>query len=323
MGVSFVTIRKAGTSYKSMMWTSFKRVLKAGLTNVWRNSFVSLASIFVMTMTLLIIGSLMFLSALIDQFVQYVQDKVDVNVYFVTTADERTILDLKATLEKLPEVQYVSYTNRDEALTAFRDRHQDDQLTVQALDELGENPFGASLSVKAKETSQYEGIARFLNDKMESDAGVPLIETVNYAQNKVVIDQLGNVTTYVERFGLIVIIVFALASIAITFNTIRLAIYTAREEISVMRLVGATNMYIRGPFVVEGTAYGVAAALISLVVFFPLSLALKAATKAMFNADIFSYYVSHFFVFFIVLIVLGALLGAVSSFLAVRKYLSV
>lgn len=306
-----------------MMWTSFKRVLKAGLTNVWRNSFVSLASIFVMTMTLLIIGSLMFLSALIDQFVQYVQDKVDVNVYFVTTADERTILDLKATLEKLPEVQYVSYTNRDEALAAFRDRHQDDQLTVQALDELGENPFGASLSVKAKETSQYEGIARFLNDKMESDAGVPLIETVNYAQNKVVIDQLGNVTTYVERFGLIVIIVFALASIAITFNTIRLAIYTAREEISVMRLVGATNMYIRGPFVVEGTAYGVAAALISLVVFFPLSLALKAATKAMFNADIFSYYVSHFFVFFIVLIVLGALLGAVSSFLAVRKYLSV
>lgn len=306
-----------------MMWTSFKRVLRAGLTNVWRNSFVSLASIFVMTMTLLIIGSLMFLSALIDQFVQYVQDKVDVNVYFVTTADERTILDLKATLEKLPEVQYVSYTNRDEALAAFRDRHQDDQLTVQALDELGENPFGASLSVKAKETSQYEGIARFLNDKMESDAGVPLIETVNYAQNKVVIDQLGNVTTYVERFGFIVIIVFALASIAITFNTIRLAIYTAREEISVMRLVGATNMYIRGPFVVEGTAYGVAAALISLIVFFPLSLALKAATKAMFNADIFSYYVSHFFVFFLVLVVLGALLGAVSSFLAVRKYLSV
>lgn len=306
-----------------MMWTSFKRVLRAGLTNVWRNSFVSLASIFVMTMTLLIIGSLMFLSAIIDQFVQYVQDKVDVNVYFVTTADERTILDLKATLEKLPEVQYVSYTNRDEALAAFRDRHQDDQLTVQALDELGENPFGASLSVKAKETSQYEGIARFLNDKMESDAGVPLIETVNYAQNKVVIDQLGNVTTYVERFGFIVIIVFALASIAITFNTIRLAIYTAREEISVMRLVGATNMYIRGPFVVEGTAYGVAAALISLIVFFPLSLALKAATKAMFNADIFSYYVSHFFVFFLVLVVLGALLGAVSSFLAVRKYLSV
>ncbi len=306
-----------------MMWTSFKRVLRAGLTNVWRNSFVSLASIFVMTMTLLIIGSLMFLSALIDQFVQYVQDKVDVNVYFVTAADERTILDLKATLEKLPEVQYVSYTNRDEALAAFRDRHQDDQLTVQALDELGDNPFGASLSIKAKETSQYEGIARFLNDKMESESGVPLIETVNYAQNKVVIDQLGNVTTYVERFGLIVIIVFALASIAITFNTIRLAIYTAREEISVMRLVGATNMYIRGPFVVEGTAYGVAAAVISLIVFFPLSLALKAATKAMFNADIFSYYVSHFFWFFLVLVVLGALLGAVSSFLAVRKYLSV
>lgn len=306
-----------------MMWTAVRRVVRSGLVNVWRNSFVSLASIFVMTMTLLIIGSLMFLSALIDQFVTYVQDKVDVNVYFVTSADERTILDLKATLEKLPEVSYVSYTTRDQALAEFRERHQDDQLTVQALDELGSNPFGASLSIKAKETSQYEGISRFLNDRMQSDAGVPLIESINYAKNKVVIDQLGVVTTYVERLGLVISILFAVASIAITFNTIRLAIYTAREEISVMRLVGATNMYIRGPFVVEGTAYGVVAAGITLILFLPLSYATKSATLAMFNADIFSYYLSHFFIFLFVLVFFGGILGAISAFLAVRKYLSV
>lgn len=306
-----------------MMWTSTKRVFRSGLINVWRNSFVSLASIFVMTMTVIIIGSLMFLSALIGQFVVYVKDKVDVNVYFVTTADESAIFDLKGTVEKLPEVAFVTYTSRDDALTNFRTRHQDDQLTVQALDELGENPFGATLAIKAKEPSQYEGIARYLNDKMQNNSGAPFIETINYAQNKAVIDQLTRVTTYVQRFGLVVTLVFAIASILITFNTIRLAIYTARDEIGVMRLVGATNMYIRGPFIVEGTVYGLAAGLISLILFFPLSLALKGATEAMFNADIFSYYVSHFFVFFIVLMLAGAALGAASSFLAVRKYLSV
>ncbi len=284
---------------------------------------MSLASIFVMTMTVLIIGSLMFMSALIGQFVTYVKDKIDVNVYFVTAADERAILDLKAALEKLPEVSFVTYTTRDQALQNFRDRHQDDQLTVQALDELGDNPFGASLSVKAKEASQYEGIARYLNDKMQNDQGAPFIETVNYARNKAVIDQLTQVTTYVERFGLIVTLVFAVASILITFNTIRLAIYTSREEIGVMRLVGATNMYIRGPFVVEGTLYGVAAGLIALIVFFPLSFALKGASQAMFNADIFQYYLSNLWYFVLVLLVAGAILGAVSSFLAVRKYLSV
>lgn len=306
-----------------MIWTSVRRVFRAGLINVWRNSFVSLASIFVMTMTVITIGALMFLSALIGQFVTYVQDKVDVNVYFVTTADENAILDLKSTLEKLPDVAYVEYTTRDEALQQFRERHQDDQLTVQALDELGDNPFGAALSVKAKEPSQYEGIAQYLNERMQSEQGAPFIETVNYAQNKAVIDQLTNVTTYVERFGLVVTLVFALASVLITFNTIRLAIFTAREEISVMRLVGATNMYIRGPFVVEGTLYGVVAGVIALIIFFPLSFALKGASQAMFNADIFAYYVSHLWLFILVLVVAGAVLGAVSSFLAVRKYLSV
>lgn len=317
-----MTIRRVDTYYNGMMWVALKRVARAGVINVVRNSFVALASIFVITMTVLILGSLMFLSGLVDQFVDYLKDKVDVNVYFVTTADEGSILDLKRSLEQLPEVAYVTYVTRDEALATFRDRHEDDQLTVQALDELGDNPFGASLSVKAREPSQYEGIAQYLRD-VESTQSPAIIETVNYAQNKVVIDQLSRVTTYVNRFGLIVTIIFAIASILITFNTIRLAIFTAREEISVMRLVGATNMYIRGPFVIEGTIYGLVASCIGLILFFPLTFLLRPATEAMFNADIFAYYLANFHWFILVLVVAGAALGAASSFLAVRKYLSV
>ena len=136
------------------MWTSFKRVLRSGLVSFWRNGFVSLASVFVMTMTLTIIGSLMFLNGIVGQFVGYVKDKVDVNVYFVPAASEGDIFDLTEAIENLPEVSYVEFTSREEALANFRDRHQDDQLTLQALDELADNPFGAALSIKAKEPSQ-------------------------------------------------------------------------------------------------------------------------------------------------------------------------
>ncbi|MDO8523704.1 MAG: permease-like cell division protein FtsX [bacterium] len=306
-----------------MFWVNTKRVLRSGFMSLVRNSFVSLASIFVMTMTLLIVGFLMFVNALVSDFVSYVQDKVDVNVYFVIDVDEGAILDLKTALQNIPEVAQVTYTSRDDALAAFRAKHQDDQLTLQALDELGENPFGAELSVKAKDPSQYEAIAQFLDDRAVDSNGKPFIDSVNYLQNKAIIEQLQKVTSYVQRFGWGTILIFAIASILITFNTIRLAIYTAREEISVMRLVGASNMYIRGPFIVEGTLYGILSGVFAVIIFFPFTWFLKGPSQSLFGSDIFSYYISHLWFFILVLLGIGAVLGAVSSFFAVRKYLSV
>jgi cell division transport system permease protein len=297
--------------------------MRAGSVNVMRNSFVSLASIFVMTMTLIIIGSLMFLNTLVGEFVSYVKDKVDVNVYFVTSADENSILNFKTVLENIPEVAYVTYTTRDQALAEFRARHQDQQPILQGLDELSDNPLGAELSIKAKQPSQYESIAQFLQEHATDPSGKPFIEKVNYTQNKTVIDQLQTVIKYVQRFAWFTILIFSMASILITFNTIRLAIYTAREEISVMRLVGASNMYIRGPFVVEGTVYGVVSGLIALLILFPLAWLLRGPIQTMFGSDIFAHYLSTFPLFFLVLLFSGAFLGAISSFLAVRKYLSV
>lgn len=299
--------------------TNIKRIFRAGLLSFWRNSFVSIASTFVMTMTLLIIGSLMFLNAMTNQFVAFVQDKVDVNIYFVTTADDAAIASLTDAVKKLPEVSYVEFTSRDDALANFRAKHEDDQLTLQALDELGDNPFGASLAVKAKDPAQYAGIAQFLTDR----ADPTLIESVNYAKNKAVIDQLDRLTTFVERFAYVVILLFALASILITFNTIRLAIYTAKEEIGVMRLVGAANSYVGGPFIVEGTLYGISSGILALLIFVPLTLIFRGATKIAFGVDIVSIYLEQLGLFVAVLILAGALLGAVSSFLAVRKYLLV
>jgi len=126
------------------------------------------------------------------------------------------------------------------------------------------------------------------------------------------------------HFGLVITAVLAVVSVVITFNTIRLVIYTAREEISVMRLVGASYSYVRGPFVVGGIFYGVVATIFTLVIFYPLVLWLGPTTESFFGSiNVFDYYISNFGQLFLVLLLSGVVLGGVSSFLAVRKYLKI
>ncbi len=286
---------------------------------------MSLASVLVMTLTLFVIGSLLFIGAIFDASLTQLKDKVDVNVYFVTTAPEGDIFSLKTALEGLPEVSEVTYTSREEALIKFRKRHENDQLTLQALEELDENPLGASLSVKARETSQYESIATFLQGGEYLAGGTtPIVDKINFFQNKVAIDKLTQIINSSEQFGLVITVFLVLASVLITFNTIRLAIYTAREEISVMRLVGASNQYIRGPFVFEGIIYGIVSAVITLVVFYPITFWLGPTTETFFGEiNIFTYYTENFGQVFAIIVGLGVVLGALSSWLAVKRYLKV
>jgi cell division transport system permease protein len=306
------------------MWTGFKRIVRAGLLGFWRNAFVSLASIFVITVALFVIGSTMLLDQVLGVSLQNVESKVDINVYFVTTASEDEINTLQTSLEALPEVAEVTYTSRDEALAQFRERHAGDELTIQALEELGENPLGASLSIRAKETSQYGGIAEFLATKQsEEDPQAPLIDRVNFVKNKSAIEKLNSIVEAVERSSLIALVILIAAAVLITFNTIRLAIYTMREEISVMRLVGAGNMFIRGPFMLQGVIYGFIGGVVALLILYPIVIWLGPKTELFFEFNIFSYFVNHFVYLFGVLVGAGVGLGLVSSVLAVSRYLKV
>lgn len=307
-----------------MIWVNFKRIIKSGFVNFWRNSLVSFASILVMTMALFVLGSILFVNATLDASLNQIRDKVDINVYFITNAPEEDILALKDSLEILPEVAIVEYISREQALEQFRLRHENDQLTLQALDELGENPLGANLNIKAQETSQYEGIAKFLENEnaLSTVDKTPIIDKINYLQNKTAIDRLTKIIDSAETFGFIIITILIITSIIITFNTIRLAIYTSKDEISVMKLVGASNTYIRGPFVFEGIMYGITAGIITLILFYPLTLWLGALTENFFSdINLFDYYVDNFSKIFFIIFGSGVLLGAFSSYIAVRRYL--
>lgn len=290
-----------------------------------RGGAVSAATVLIMTVTLAIIGSLIFLSALLSFTLNTIKDKVDVSVYFVTSASESDILAVKDKLLKLPQVEAVSYTSADEALTAFRSRHANDQLTLQALDELGGNPLDASLEVKAKDPSEYESIVNFLQSSPAlASSGTSIIDRINYQQNKDVIDRLSTAIAATREIGLAVVIIFALASILIAFATVRLAIYTAKDEIAVMRLVGASNSYIQGPFIVTGIITGLIASLIVLLLLWPATWYTGSQTAAWLGGfNLASYYGANFAVIFLVLVASGVLLGAAASVLAIRKYLKV
>ncbi len=304
------------------MWTAFKRTVRSGFIGFWRNAFVSLAAIFVMMVTLFVIGSVLFLGQLLNVALGQIQDKVDINVYFTTQAVPDEVLALKKSLEALPEVEEVVYVSREEALRAFEERHGNDEPTIQALDELGDNPLGATLRVRTKETSQYESIATFLNEKNETTPGDhSFIDHINYAQNKGAIDKLTGIIDAVKRVSFFTTIILVAASILITFNTIRLAIYTSREEITVMRLVGAGNMFIRGPFVLQGLMYGAIAGVVTLALFYPITLWLGEGTKNFFELNIFEYYIRDFGHIFLVVMGSGMLLGMSSSILAIARYL--
>ncbi|MDP3988775.1 MAG: permease-like cell division protein FtsX [bacterium] len=309
-----------------MLVTHVRRILRNGLINFWRNPVVSLASLLVMAVTIFIINSLIISSAVFDATLTEIKDKVDINVYFTVNAPEDDILLLKESLEGLPEVTRIEYISREVALENFTTRHANSSLIIQSLQEIGDNPLGASLNIKAQDPSHYESIALFLEEEtvLSDTSGPPIIEKVNFKENREVIARLANITSSAERIGLAAVVLFAILAVIVTVNTIRLAIYTAREEISVMRLVGARNNYIRGPFMVSGVLYGVFAGLLVMAVLYPV-LSYVGTTTGTFlgTLNVFDYYLDNFFYLLLISIATGVLLGVFSSMLAVRKYLNV
>jgi len=307
-----------------MFWTKVKRVIKAGFINFWRNGWVSLATVLVVIITLFSIGSLIFAKAILSSTLAQIQDKVDVSVYFKTDADEQDILALKSKLEKMGEVKSVEYISSEQALENFKERHKDNALIMQSLEELGSNPLGAVLNVKAKETSQYESIAKSLESSSGLSAETSIIDKINYYQNRVVIERLTKILDSTKRLGIIISIILIIISLLVTFNTVRLAIYSSREEIGIMRLVGASGKFVSGPFVIEGIMHGIIASIVTMALFYPCTLWLGKMTQNFFGGiNIFEYYVSNFVQMFLIILGTGIILGAISSFIAVRRYLRV
>jgi len=303
-----------------MLLINIKRVIKSGFINFWRNGWVSLATVLVMVVTLFIVGSLIFLNVLLTSTLALLEEKVDISVYFKTDAQTAQIIALKQNLSKLEEIKDIEYITREEALQKFQERHKNNSLINQSLIELDDNPLGANFNIRAKNPDQYASISRFLESEIFSN----IIDKVNYRQNALVITRLSDILNSSKKVGFSITIFMTIIALLVAFNTIRLAIYTNREEILVMRLVGASNNYIRGPFIVEGALYGIFSAILAIIILYFSSFWLGPKAQSFFGPpNIFSYFLANFFEIFGILLLIGAALGSFSSFIAVRRYLKI
>lgn len=300
------------------MFTVLSRIVNYGFVNFWRNGWPSAATVAIMVLALLVFFWLIVFNVTTERAVMSIQDKIDISVYFKTDAPEDEMLNIKQSIASLSEVKSVEYISKDQALQKFREDHQDDPIIMEAANELQENPLVASLNIKAKDPSQYGLIAEYLGQANL----MQWIDNLSYAKNQEVIDRLVTIINTVNRGGFVLTMVLALIAGLVVFNTVRLAIYSSRDEISIMRAVGASNALVRGPFMVEGIIAGVLAAILSVIIALPTAYVVAPYVSALIPGfNVFQYCYTNFGQFLLYQLAFGLGVGVVSSFVAVRRYL--
>ena len=300
------------------MLTTLFRVIKYGFLNFWRNGWLSVATLSIVVMALLVFEGLIIFNVLTKTAIETFKNKIDISVYFKIDTPEDEILRMKKSLETLTEVKIVEYISRDKALEVFKERHKDDPTIAQSLEELQENPLMASLNIKARNPKEYAAIA----DNLEKTSFRNWFEKITFAQNAALIERLGKIIDTAEKGGMIMIILLAIIAVLVTFNTIRLAIYSNREEIGIMRLVGASGSFIRGPYVVEGIIYGLMAGVLSVIIALPIVYFISPYIEIFIpEINLLFYFTSNLFILLGYQLLFGVSLGIISSSIAIRKYL--
>jgi cell division transport system permease protein len=302
------------------MLTSIKRIFKSGFSMFSRDREVALATIFILCLAVGLISSLFLFSKITQFIVSSAQEKIDISVYFSQETDEEDILGIKEEIVQFPEVKEVVYVSPEEALADFIERHKNEPDLIESIEEVGRNPFLASLSIQAWNPSQYGAVSNFLETADFED----VIEKIDYFERKSVIERISSLSSDVTKLGVFISLVLISIAVLVTFNTIRLSIYNSSEEIKIQRLVGASNWAIRGPFLSQGLISGLLATLICFLLFGLLSLSLNSTVESLF----YGLSLSHLFsgnLWTIVLLqaVAGLGLGMFSSSIAIRKYLKV
>ncbi len=300
---------------------SFFRIIKNGVTNFWRNRWLSAASTLIMVITLIILSTLSLLFVVTKFSIDSIRERVDISAYFKTGLAENQVLIVKEDMEKNPKVKSVTYVSADQALAIFNDRRKNDPNTVDAISQLSENPLPATLQIKAQTLDDYQSVA----DQLNGDKYKASIDKVNYADNKLVIERLNRILRLIITFGLALIAIFAAIAVLVIFNTITLTIYNRREEVEIMRLVGATNSYIRGPFIVEALMYSIVATIITSALLIPVYTRILPNINSYLgtSGDLFSAIYFRFWFIIVIQLVVACLLSIVSSFLAIRQYLRI
>lgn len=303
------------------MLTKLKRILGLAINDFSRNKGISIAAVFVLVVTIMLVSGLFFFQGVVGYLTVQLQDKIDVTAYFVESATEEEILNVKnKIIEMSPDIKNVEYVSKDQALADFNEKHKDNPVLAQALQEVGDNPFLPSLNITTNgEVSQYESVSNILQTSDFSK----LIEKVDFTQKKDTIEKVSSITKNINMFGLVLGALLILVAISVVYSTIKLGIESSKEEISTMRIVGASDWFIRGPFIIQGVIYGIISFVVCIILsgLFAYFVAPKISAVLP-GFDMFSFYLTNFWIFVLIQLGFGIAVGAISAFFVVKKYLN-
>ncbi len=302
------------------MLVTIRRAFIEAIKNCARNIWLSLATVSILLMALFVVSLMYVVTFTTNNILKGIEKRVNISIYFKQDVSEEKIFQIKSELERSAEINSVDYVSRDQALEDFKRTNADEPVIIQSLQEIGDNPLLASLVIRAKNQADYQSVADMIGGSEFS----PDISRINYGKNKEIISKLNSIIKTIRRSGAALGIIFSAVSILIIFNTVRMTIYTQRKEIEVKRLVGASNSFIRLPFIFEGVLYGLAATVFSMIILFvTLKFLTPYISSVIPTENLTRFYGSHFLLIFALQAGLGILLGIASSWIAMRKYLKV
>jgi cell division transport system permease protein len=301
------------------------RVVHTGVVNFGRNVWLAIAAMAVMVVTLTIILFSLVTSATFNHTIAQIADKINISIYLNDSATNQQRNNLMNELRQLSEVRNVSYVSKDQALAEYRAENANNKDLLTAINETG-NPLPASIQVDPVDPAKIDQIKRVLNEPTTMQLEDPQAGTSYSGDRRAAIDKIGHATDILKRAGVVAVVIFAFISMLIIFNTIQMAIFNRRDELTIMRLLGASTWFIRGPFVVESIIYGVLSAVISVVIidflFVVSSSTLQASSLGLLDIGYANTYFHHNFLWLLTLqLGVGIVIGAVSSVIATRRYL--
>lgn len=301
------------------MMLVFKRICKYGWNNFVRQGGLTFATLFVIFIAVVLSTLLFIFQGGVEYLSAQLQEKIDISVTFKEDASKEDIEKLEEELLNIEEVKKVEYISPEEAYENFVSNHQDDDYLA-ALEAIQVNPFLSSLHIQTFSANQYQSVSEFIQNSDYND----MIYEVDDYKRGVVVETLCNITNNINTIGLGFTIFLGLIAVLISFNTLRLSIFSQKEEIEIMKLVGARKIFVQGPFIIQGILCGIIAAALSFFLFYALLLILETNLETLLMGfNVFGYYKANIFSIFLIQFAMAIGLGLLGSFFAIRKYLKV
>jgi len=303
------------------MFLSLLRIIKFSLQDISRNIWLTIATVTILVLALLSVNTLLTVEVLSRHAIEAVKEKVDISLYLKADASEEQITSLKTQITQMTKVKKVMYTSKADALRYFREKNKDKPEVLTALRELGRNPLSPSLIIVPNNVDEAP---QLINEIKQIDSDI--IESRDFADNTMILEKINDITKKISEVGLFIIFIFLFTSMLVAYNSIKVAIYTHRREIEIMRLVGASNKFIYLPFVLSAIIYAFLSVVLIVLLFYPFLGLLQPYLEVFFmdyNINIIDYFVNNFWIIFGLQFLAVSAIGVLSSWLAIRRYAKV